>query len=255
MHECSVHGKRPALTSFIGRAEENFECRDDCTTTQNVRELAWFLLRLNRKNVLKANDTYGEQSVSGWSAFNAEMSSITLPRTIIVYCPMIAGSPTEYSTIYTVLKTVQEMSKHLQQNTAVITFDLAIYSKAKEIHWRYPEDVFIESGLYGSNSTMALLQGKSYKRGIRGHKLIMEALLRLKWDAFCSWVSKGGGEEVESEGGPILNLVDSVIERYRTATTAEEKKEAYLLLCNTANRVEDLLTRFKQETSSKLFKF
>ena len=140
MHECSVHGKRPALTSFIGRAEENFECRDDCTTTQNVRELAWFLLRLNRKNVLKANDTYGEQSVSGWSAFNAEMSSITLPRTVIGYCPMIAGSPTEYSTIYTVLKTVQEMSKHLQQNTAVITFDLAIYSKAKEIHWRYPEE-------------------------------------------------------------------------------------------------------------------
>ena len=89
------------------------------------------------------------------------------------------------------------------------------------------EDVFIEPGLYGSNSTRALLQGKSYNRGIRGHKLIMEALLRLKWDVFCSWVSKGGGEEVESEGGPILNLVDSVIERYRTATTAEEKKEAY----------------------------
>ena len=61
--------------------------------------------------------------------------------------------------------------------------------------------------------------------------------------------------EVESEGSPILNLVDSVVERYRTATTAEEKKEAYLLFCNTATRVEDLLTRFKQETSSKLFKF
>ena len=117
------------------------------------------------------------------------------------------------------------------------------------------EDVFIESGLYGSSSTMALLRGKSYNRGIRGHKLIMEALLRLKWDAFCSWVSKAGGGEVESKGGPILNLVDAVIERYRTATTAEEKKEAYLLLCNTATRVEDLLTRFKQETSSKLFKF
>ena len=241
----SVHGKRSALTSFVGRAEENFELSEDSTTTQNVRELALFLLRLNRKNVLKADDTYGEQSVSGWSAFNAEMSSIRLPRTVIGYCPMIAGSPTEYSTIYTVLKTVQEMSKHLQQSTAVITFELAIYSKAKEIHWRYPEefqnlvirlwgfnialnflaligkmlesgleDVFIESGLYGSSSTMALLQGKSYNRGIRGHILIMETLLRLKWDAFCSWVSEGGGGEVESEGSPILNLVDSVVERY-----------------------------------------
>jgi len=139
MHECSVHGKHPALTSFVGRAEENFELRKDSTTTQNVSELAWFLLRLNRKNILKADDTYGWQSVSGWGAFNAEMSSITLPRTVIGYCPKIAGSPTEYSTIYTILKTVEEMSKHLQQSTAVITFDLAIYSKAKEIHWRYPE--------------------------------------------------------------------------------------------------------------------
>ena len=133
MHECSVHGKRPALTSFVGRAEENFELRKDSTTTQNVRELAWFLLRLNRKNVLKADDTYGEQSVSGRSSFSAEMSSITLPGTVIGYCPMIAGSPTEYSTICTVLKTVQEMSKHLPQSTAAeITFDLTVYSKAKK---------------------------------------------------------------------------------------------------------------------------
>ena len=126
MHECSVHGKRPALTSFVGRAEENFELRNDSTKTQNVRELAWFLLRLIRKNALKADDTYGEQSVSGWRAFNVEISPITLPRTVIGYCPMIAGSP---------------MSKHLQQSTAaVITFDLTIYSRAKEIHWRYPEE-------------------------------------------------------------------------------------------------------------------
>ena len=53
---------------------------------------------------------------------------------------MIAGLPTDYSTIYTVLKIVQEMSKHLQQSTVVITFDLAIYSKEEEIHWRYPEE-------------------------------------------------------------------------------------------------------------------
>ena len=77
MHECSVHGKRPALTSFVGRAEENFELRKDSTTTQNVRELAWFLLRLIRKNALKADDTYGEQSVSGWRAFHEEISPIT----------------------------------------------------------------------------------------------------------------------------------------------------------------------------------
>ena len=117
------------------------------------------------------------------------------------------------------------------------------------------QDVFIESGLYGSSSTRHYCKEKSYNKGIRGHKLVMEVLLRLKWDAVCFWVSKGGGGGVESKGGSILNLVNSVIKCYRTATTAEEKKEAYLLLCNTANPVEDLLTWFIQISSSKLFKF
>ena len=122
MHMCSVHGKGPALASFIGGAEENFDLRKDPTTTQNVRELARFLLRLNRKNVLKADDTCGEQSVSGWSAFNAEMhvSSITSSCTVIGYSLMISELPTGYSIIYTVLKIMQEMSKHLQRSTAVI---------------------------------------------------------------------------------------------------------------------------------------
>ena len=128
---------------FVGRAEENFELRKDSTTTQNVRELAWFLLRLISKNALKADDTYGEQSVSGWRAFNVEISPITLPRTVIGYCPMIAGSP---------------MSKHLQQSTAaVITFDLTNYSRAKEIHWRYPEEfqnLVIYLGRGGSHCTL-----------------------------------------------------------------------------------------------------
>ena len=53
---------------------------------------------------------------------------------------MIAGSPTEYSTVYTVLKTVQAMTKSLDQRNSVVTFDLAIYTKAKEIQWRYPEE-------------------------------------------------------------------------------------------------------------------
>ena len=52
-----MDGKGPALTSFVGGAEENFELRENPTTTQNVRELATFLLRLNRKNVLKADNT------------------------------------------------------------------------------------------------------------------------------------------------------------------------------------------------------
>ena len=90
----------------------------------------------------------------------------------------------------------------LGQNDSVITFDLAIYVKAKEIQWRQRqefesvvirmggfhiaiylaimgkkyqssgiEDLLIESGMYGSSTTSILLKGKSYNRGVRAHKL------------------------------------------------------------------------------------
>ena len=46
----------------------------------------------------------------------------------------------DYSTVYTVLKTVQKMVTAVGQSDCVITFDLAIYMKAKEIQWRLAEE-------------------------------------------------------------------------------------------------------------------
>ena len=43
------------------------------------------------------------------------------------YCPVIDGSPTEFSTVYTVTKNVQSMMAHLGLNDSVFIFDLAIY--------------------------------------------------------------------------------------------------------------------------------
>ena len=60
------------------------------------------------------------------------------------------------------------------------------------------EDVSIESGLYRSSSTMVLLQGKSYNRG-----MIMEKLLRLKWDALDPGLVK---EEVEDSKAKEFQL-------------------------------------------------
>ena len=137
---------------------------------------------------------------------------------------MIAGSPTEYSVVYIVMKQVQSMMAILSNQYSVITFDLAIYVKAKEIQWRNHskfsnmvirlggfhialnylavlgkrfensgiEDLLIESGVYGSNSASALLYGKHYSRGIRAHKLVIEAMLRLQWKAFSDWLNESG---------------------------------------------------------------
>ena len=81
-----------------------------------------------------------QQVTPSWSGFNA-MVHISVPAlTNVGYCPIIDGSLTEFSTVYTVMRNVTDMMKSLQQKDSVITFDLAIYIKAKEIQWREPEE-------------------------------------------------------------------------------------------------------------------
>ena len=64
----------------------------------------------------------------------------TTRPTVIGYCPMINGSFTELSTVYTVMKKAQNICSSLQQRDMVITFDLAIYAKVKQIQWKFPEE-------------------------------------------------------------------------------------------------------------------
>ena len=110
-------------------------------------------------------------------------------------------------------------------------FDLAVYVKAKEIQWQRPDgfsnktirlggfhitmnylalmgklqrlsghdDLLVEAGVYGCNTTSVVLSGKSYNRGVRLHKLVMEALLRCKWQCFVKWLTEQEGVPNEEE--------------------------------------------------------
>ena len=127
------------------------------------------------------------------------------------------------------MKKVQTMCASLDQDDVVITFNLAIYVKAKQIQWRFPdqfqdtiirmggfhvtlnflavlgkkyqnsglEDLLIESGAYGPGTVMSL-KGKSYNHGIRAHKLAMEALFRLMWQAFLHWLNASSQQAAKS---------------------------------------------------------
>ena len=162
------------------------------------------------------------QKKPSWGAFNAKVSQNTPLISQIGYCLMTSGSPTEYNTVYTVMKQVQVVMAALGQKDCVITFDLAIYVKAKEMQWRREEefkdtvirmggfhiaqnylaligkcfeesgleDLLIESNNYGSPAVSSLLKGKSYNRGVRAHKLVMEAMVRLQWQEFSSWLQQ-----------------------------------------------------------------
>ena len=51
----------------------------------------------------------------------------------------------------------------------------------------------IMQAIYGSSSVNQLLHGRSYNRGVRAHKLLKEALERLRWKAFSEWLSTPEG--------------------------------------------------------------
>jgi len=127
------------------------------------------------------------------------------------------------------MRNAQKISASIGQQDAVITFDLAIYMKAKQIQWKASpefenavirmggfdiainflsvigkiyaelglEDLLVESGVhvYAAGYTSALLAGKQYNRGVRAHKLVAEAFFRLSWKAFEKWLVERPIEE------------------------------------------------------------
>ena len=135
------------------------------------------------------------------------------------------------STIYTVLDTVNKLMYKLDQRHAVLTFDEALYSKAKEVQWRMPdkfknlvlrlggfhtimvflaaigkrfrdsglEDALIDCGVYAGNTVEQIFRGKHYNCGVRTHKMAMGALARLCWLALCDWYTENSSTIVDEK--------------------------------------------------------
>ncbi|KAK3698753.1 hypothetical protein QZH41_004049 [Actinostola sp. cb2023] len=221
--ECSAYGKRPVVAAFLGQLEPKpYHNNSDIYTSSCRMDLTWVLARMSPTTLFTEENEHQEttQSIPSWSGFNSMLFPETTRPTVIGYCPMINGLSTELSTVYTVMKkNTQLMCARLHQEDVVITFDLAIYVKAKQIQWKFPdefsdtvirmggfhiatnflsvlgkkyqnsglEDILIESGAYAPGSISSLMKGKSYNRGVRAHKLVMEALFRLMWQAFIQW--------------------------------------------------------------------
>ena len=117
----------------------------------------------------------------------------------------------DFNTIFTILKHAQAKSAIVGKTDMVITFDPAINSKAKQLQWRFSaefskvvirigafhialyylplmgkkyarsglNDLLVESGVYGAGAVLVLMKGKAYNRGVRAHKLLMEAFFGL----------------------------------------------------------------------------
>ena len=94
-------------------------------------DLAWNVVRLLPQTLFQVEvqspEETEDQFVPGWSGFHAKVFPSVPSPTSIGYCPMINGNPTEYSTVYTVLKTIQKITESVGQASSVVTFDLAAF--------------------------------------------------------------------------------------------------------------------------------
>ena len=109
----------------------------------------------------------------------------------------------------------------------------------------------MESGLHGTTSTIALLKGKSYNRGVRAHKLSMEALLRLQWKAFCRWLENANTDTQRLE--PVrVDQVQTNLITCKAAISAGQVKNVFDGLCHSAENLHHLIQQFQSESHSQL---
>ena len=116
------------------------------------------------------------------------------------------------------------------------------------------EDLLIESGVYAAGTTSVLMLGKSYNRGIRAHKLSMEALFRLLWQAFLQWLENRSAEVTTQDK---QNLIAKIQECQRCFKENESIRKSCEAVVNDMDALTSLLTVFKSEgkAKSKLFSF
>ena len=174
------------------------------------KNLLWVLVRLHAD---------ARQKVSGWTGFNISVrNKVEVRQDSVGYLPTINAPATNMSTVHEVLVRSVKIKDTLQLKSIVVVLDQALYAKATEIVWKYPDmfkgiilrmgafhtictllsilgkrfqdaglrDICIESGVVAEGSVSGVLDGRRYNRAVRFHKLMYEALQRLAWKGFQS---------------------------------------------------------------------
>jgi hypothetical protein len=193
------------------------------------------------------------QIVSSWTGFNIlTRNKVIVSQDNIGYLPTINAPATELSTVNEILLNVLKIKEQLNLPEITCVFDQALYAKACEVIWKHSEkfktvilrmgvfhticnmlsilgrryqdaglrDLDIESGVIAEGSIGGVLDGRRYNRGVRLHKLVYEAMLRLAWKGFYSWLE-------ETHCTDLHNLQETTIqiEKLQSELTQDQLEE------------------------------
>ena len=68
----------------------------------------------------------------------------------------------------------------------------------------------IESGVIAEGSVVGVLEGLKYNRAVRCHKLLYEALLRLTWEGFLSWMQSKRNDFMEDSFDDYVQFTENI---------------------------------------------
>ncbi|XP_038063921.1 uncharacterized protein LOC119734467 [Patiria miniata] len=188
------------------------------------KDAAYYLTKIPQKRLLPA-----------WTGFNQLLNKELPPKATVAYLPVIDASPTDLNTVNTILHKSVEIANKLELPSVVVVVDQAIYAKAQTIRWQTPhfmdrivirlgafhttmtalatigkrfcdaglQDILIESDVVAPGSMNGVINGHHYNRSIRCHKVMAEALHRLRWQSFIEGVSE---VDAEQYGDMVHNL-------------------------------------------------
>ena len=93
-------------------------------------------------------------------------------------------------------------------------------------------DICIEPGVVAEGSVSGVLDGRRYNRAVRFHKLMYEALQRLAWKGFQSWIEKFPEENlsVQQFFNGLIPLYNDLCQREFDAVMKSQPYSEFIVL-------------------------
>lgn len=268
--------KRPEPVVDVNTDDFLIDTENSHTHEAVISDLTWALCRAYLAGI---------DNIPAWSGYNSFTTSRSIPVTSIKYLPFINAPPSDVSTIFTSLEQLVRLAEKVGQNHIIVTADLAIYSKAIEMLWTKPPSLegkvtmrlggmhhtmaflasigklfadggllslLTDSDLYSEATARQMMNGAQLTRGVRGVKVILDAMCRCFFEGFIDWLVANGEESQPHVGKKIEKLRDAFNDM-----NVEGCKEGRTALESELQVTEERIRAFQSagETQSSTFKF
>ena len=207
----------------------------------------------------------------GWTEYNQIDNKNCSSETTIGHMPIILSEAHDYDTINIVIQRCMAVSSHFEQSYTIITVDQQLFCKMHNLISNIPEyqlkviprlgglhislnflkiigkhmsgcglyDAWIDSNILGEVAAQKVLAGKDYSKGMRVHKITLQALWRIITPEFMEFLNKKDPNMAKS--------MNDSINKYE----CEEESDIDLIILLKTEKWLHHLSQFTKEKSEK----